>query len=273
MVKHFVITRYNIRISGEGLRENSVACAEDWMNHRFALFRDFCFPSVVNQTNQNFVWLIFLNADTHTVFREQISSLISAHKHFKTIYIDGYVEFFKTLRGVIREEMQGEKYLITSRLDNDDCIRHDFIQQVQNQFQNQQKCIIDFPHGLSLEIEPKIRLAFRKIRMNPFISLIEKADSFHTVMYYFGHRQWMNSGAEIISIKHRRVWMQVIHKHNVLNSFRGMWLKSGQNLSETFGLSEALKIKNSGIFSQMKQLLKALLMRIRNRISGGSEKR
>jgi hypothetical protein len=267
MFKHFIITRYNVKPDGENFGKHHAINTEKWMDHRFSLFRDFCFPSIVNQTNQNFVWLIFLNADTKPVFSEQISSLINEHKHFRTIFIDGFGEFFKTLRSVIHEEMQGEKYLITSRLDNDDCIRRDFIQEVQNQFQMQHKCIIDFPHGLSLEIEPRIRLAFRKITMNPFISLIENAASFHTVMYYFGHRQWKNSGAEIISIKHRRVWMQVIHKYNVSNTFKGFWLTGGFDLTKKFGLPQSLQVYKPDVLSQMRQFLYAFLMRFKSRMS------
>ena len=52
--KHVILTQFNIKIdfSAEDKNRNLVL-TDEWMNKRFAIFRKFCLPSIVAQTNQN----------------------------------------------------------------------------------------------------------------------------------------------------------------------------------------------------------------------------
>jgi hypothetical protein len=59
---HFVLTRFNVKIGLGG--GESVAPNLEWLVHRFDLFDKFCFPSVRNQSNLNFKWLVFFDVDT-----------------------------------------------------------------------------------------------------------------------------------------------------------------------------------------------------------------
>lgn len=60
MFHHFLITRFNLRNPSWELTKNNETLLDDsWMSERIELFKNYCFPSVVNQTNKNFKWLLF----------------------------------------------------------------------------------------------------------------------------------------------------------------------------------------------------------------------
>ena len=59
--KHFLITRFNLKKKGwETTKNNEKIQTEEWLRHRFELFEAYCLPSVINQSNQDFIWYVFL---------------------------------------------------------------------------------------------------------------------------------------------------------------------------------------------------------------------
>lgn len=255
MFKHFLITRYNINIQNWTSTKNHELLDNSWMDHRFGLFCKYCYPSVANQSNQDFIWLIFMNSDTEERHKKEILKLVHLQSNIRILFVEGYRQFLFGLQTAIANEIDNEQYLITTRLDNDDCIRKDFIQLIQDEFDMQEKCIIEFPLGLSLEIEPKVRLALRKIRYNPFISLIENVHSYQTVMYYFRHRGWQNSNAKIQSLNKCRPWLQVVHRMNKLNTFKGLILCSQSDLILDFGIALPGHLINPNIYMRVQHFL------------------
>lgn len=266
MFKHFLITRYNLRIPGWTATRNNEPIDDNWMNHRFEIFSKYCLPSVVNQTNHDFTWLIFLNADTTEKHRQLITELILGQSNIRLVYVEEYKELLVKLKKTISSELHNEQYIITTRLDNDDCIRKDFVQLIQNEFAQQDKCIIDFPKGLSLEIEPKIRLAYRRIRLNPFISLIENIHSFQTVMHYFKHRAWEKINIRTKSIKNYRPWLQLVHDKNKLNSFKGLFLCNKVNHIADFGISIPGNFQYPGLFLKVQHFIYTFLFLTKTRL-------
>ena len=58
MFKHYLITRFNLRADNwDVTKNNEQLLTDEWMDNRMWLFENFCFPSVIGQTNQNFEWL------------------------------------------------------------------------------------------------------------------------------------------------------------------------------------------------------------------------
>lgn len=66
MYEHFVITKFNLR--------KYCICIEDindwieWTRDRIFLFKTYCLPSFLNQTNKNFTWLIYFDKNTPIEF-------------------------------------------------------------------------------------------------------------------------------------------------------------------------------------------------------------
>lgn len=262
---HYIITRYNIPIKGWEKSKDRNYIDNSWMEHRFSIFRNYCFASVRNQDNQNFTWLIFLDINTSEKHKEQLQQLMQYHSNYKLIYVKHYRHFLKKLKEVIEFQTK-TAYIISSRLDNDDSIRKDFVNSIQENFNYEKKCILDFPHGYTLEIEPLKRFAYRQLHLNPFISLIEERESAETVMRYFRHRGWKRSDARIKTIKGKRVWMQIIHHKNLLNTFKGMHLCNKTEVIEDFGIEIRHDIKHPNIPARIKHFFNVLFIRAANRM-------
>ncbi|MEM1060752.1 MAG: glycosyltransferase, partial [Planctomycetota bacterium] len=60
-IRHVILTRFNLRSSG---REAKYRATAGWMDERFDLFEKFTVPSINAQTDQDFVWFVFFDAET-----------------------------------------------------------------------------------------------------------------------------------------------------------------------------------------------------------------
>ena len=220
MFQHFLITRFNLRIKNwNTTRNNTQVLTDEWMENRLKLFENFCYASVQKQTNTNFKWLVFFDKETDAKFRGVIERLTKQFSLFKPIYIDGMDAFLPAIKEEISHELS-QPYLITSRLDNDDCLSENYIKEVQNQFAQQDFMAIDYIDGYTLQIEPEVKLGKRTHLHNPFITLIEKSDTFETVWNRERHGQW-SKVKQLKTIRNTYVWMSIIHGENKANDFVG----------------------------------------------------
>jgi hypothetical protein len=244
MFEHFLITRFNLRNPNWGLTKNNEAILDEkWMEERMVLFENYCLSSVANQSNTNFKWLLFFDTSTSDFYKSKIDQLLQQFPHFIAIYIDGMALFQESLNSYITKNTKGKAYLITSMLDNDDCIHIDYVTEVQNQFDKQDFLAIDFINGYTLQIEPKFILGKKDHIFNPFISLIEKNENPKTVWFY-DHNIWKKE-SRIKSIYGKRVWMSVIHGKNKVNRFHGYGNNNWDEISNYFKVTEAIKSKIS----------------------------
>ena len=124
--------------------------------------------------------------------------------------------------------------IITTRLDNDDCVHNDFMITVQQQFQNQRETLIEIENGYCLQIDGLSRLGLASNPLNQFISLIERCDSFKTVKSR-PHKLWTKVDKIVVSEK--RLWCQITHDKNVLNKFSTAKYIMDYELLGKFGLA------------------------------------
>ncbi|MBA1420497.1 MAG: hypothetical protein FAF03_06475 [Epsilonproteobacteria bacterium] len=220
MFQHFLITRFNLRKKGwDTTRNKSQVLTDEWMENRLILFENFCYASVQKQTNTNFQWLVFFDKETDEKFRDVIDKLAKDFPLFRPIYIDGMDAFLPAIKETISKELS-QPYLITSRLDNDDCLSEQYIENVQKQFDKQDFMAIDYIDGYTLQIEPEVKLGKRTHLHNPFISLIEKSDRWETVWSRERHGEW-SKVTQLKTIRNTYVWMSIIHGENKANDFVG----------------------------------------------------
>ena len=195
---------------------------QNWLNHRFNLFDKYCYPSVCSQTNSNFKWIVLFDSQTN---RE----LISQYDHFIPIFVDSFdidvkdinhtthdgkiyhVAHNRELQSLIKE-MTEEEFIITTRLDNDDAISTDFVESVQNNFQEVEE-ILNIRNGYTLL---NSKFYERTLWSNPFMSMIEKATSDFKTVYGVPH--WAaNKFMPVRQIEEKRSWIQIIHDNNHTN--------------------------------------------------------
>ncbi len=253
-MNHFLITRFNLKVPDWELsRSGNKILTEEWLSQRLELFVTYCLPSVVNQSNKNFIWLIFLDCDTPTKYKNRMTALISKYSFIKTIYIDGMSAFSKSLNEIISSLKDvNSELVITTRMDNDDAIHMDFIKTIQELNNKKAGQVIDLRLGYQLDItqnKEDCRLYLNSF--NPFISYIEKANDVHTV-YSKMHKDW--SLIQDITVYNKKpLWIEVVHENNKLNSVRRNFPMVWNPDFVAFGLKPNL-IKRSRLYVQFNNL-------------------
>lgn len=126
LFSHLLLTRFNVKCNATGL-----GLDQAWLNHRFELFDQFCYPSVYSQSNQHFKWLVFFDTETPEFFKEKVNKF-SHWENFIPVYTDLIFKddgnFPEELRKKITRYINPEsEYLITTRIDNDDVICKQYI--------------------------------------------------------------------------------------------------------------------------------------------------
>jgi len=239
MFSHLLITRFNLKNPNWVVTKNNEALLDDqWMQERMELFKNYCLPSILNQTNKNFKWLLFFDSSTDEKFRKSITELVNNHNFIEVLYIDGMPNFNKRILEYIEKNIKEIPYLITSRIDNDDCISNRFIEEVQKNFNKQDFMAFDYIQGYTLQIEPQIILGKKEHIFNPFISLIEKNENPKTVWHYV-HNQWKKE-PRVTQITDKRIWMSIIHEKNKVNEFDGYGNIDWNSINKEFILSEKM---------------------------------
>lgn len=203
--KHFIFTRYNL-----GLYDNDkIEDKEVWMNKRLELFEN-CADSIRNQTEQDFTWIIGLDAKTPKRAEKKIQKLAT----FNTIVTPQEIkEFFisKVVKGVKTE------WIITSRLDNDDFLDPEYVETIQDNFRGKTE-VLDV-QGVQWEVKTnKFYTSGRKRPNSPFLSLVETREDVKTC-YHTNHTNMPDVfPARMID---KVLYTQVIHDGCLMNKVLG----------------------------------------------------
>ncbi len=220
MFQHYILTRFNLRSDDWTVtKNNEKVLTEEWLEERFDLFENYCFTSVKNQTNQNFKWLVFFDINTPEVYKQKVENYRKTYQNFLPFFINGMNDFLPEIVKNINK-LDSKEYIITSRLDNDDCIHENYTRVVQSYFNYQDHQALDINDGYTLETGKSTRLGVLTKLNNPFISLIEKKDNFKTVWFRTRHGSWKYE-KNMTRIKNLRLWLSIIHSKNKVNKFWG----------------------------------------------------
>jgi len=237
-IRHFIITRFNLSRSGWKADKNNeqIVLNEDWLEARFSLFETFCYPSVKAQVNLNFEWLVYFDRQTPDLFKDRVRKYESEFRQFKPRFIDG-------MDNLLREVKADISYIktdlvITSRLDNDDCLSSDYVATIQETVSRSgmRAGVIDFPKGYCLKIEPVFKLFYSIQYSNAFLSFVEPFNSKEALKTVF-HRNHTELAFKVktIQVCNKALWMQTIHGRNVLNQAQGFEMDLHQ-IPKDFGL-------------------------------------
>ena len=222
--QHIIITRFNLRKSDwkydKHEREvlNSV-----WEKDRISLFHKFCLPSVVGQSVKNFKWIIFFHANPGKEIKNLLEQL-GKYDFIEPVFVNSFEDFQNDLSGIIRERINtGTGFLLTTRLDNDDAIHHNFVEKLQDTIAGlKNNTLIYFPYGLFLDYGKYSRLGASKYSFNQFLSLFEKVaiNSEMKTVLSRAHDAWEDHS--VLEIDMQDAWLQVVHEKNMSNTFIGV---------------------------------------------------
>lgn len=223
---HFLLTRFNVR--------HETRASDEWLRHRLGYFERLCRSSIINQTNKNFRWLVYFDAERDEWFQREVDRL-SAGGVFEPIWVEGPLDPQKTMAPVAERAISD--WVITTRLDNDDAVAFDFIESIQSEYSGQDLEFINFQSGLQLSDDGG--LYHRLDPSNAFISLIEKRREALTGVYIDWHDRVASHGP-IRQVNSHPIWLQMVHGQNIGNAIRGVRAKP-QLLERHFVVQAAAK--------------------------------
>jgi hypothetical protein len=220
-LKHIITTSFNwgwldsTRNDINGKPVNTFA----WLDRRVELFEKYCLPSIENQTNRDFTW--------HVIFDEKTpENYYKKYEDVPNIYIS-----FEALEHYIERIMKDDPhlYLLTSRLDNDDGLSTDYVNElhkVANRFidKDEDKMFINFPVGFAIGSQ-----VFKMwYRSNPFSALLEKVGNpgtLDSILAYQtskspgfrGHGSYEKLWKTHQAITENPMWFHTLHESNLAN--------------------------------------------------------
>lgn len=238
---HFILTRFNIKIFEADKTGKSVQTKE-WLDKRFELFEKYCLPSIMNQSDDNFCWIILFDKDTPIEYKERISNYPQL---IKPLYLTeeealDYVGYYRetVTRLVLESVGKGSVKILTTYLDNDDMLHRDYIKHVQLKSQTKTvETAFSFDYGLQYFTELNFATLI-KYSNNHFLTLCEFYNGkglVKTVQYY---RHYYIETYKNLIVEHDRVnrgmWVEVVHADNIDNDVKMTLDYKKFHLSDSF---------------------------------------
>jgi hypothetical protein len=223
--RHVILTRFNIRYT-EDPNAPSIGVDPDWLRDRFELFNRYCLPSLVAQTQQSFSWILFFDRNTPEPFAEKVRGLAQQYPNIHPVFCDDLP--IDRVREVVQSVVPvAPKWLLTTRLDNDDGVHPEFVATLQRAQRFKQAEVLNVPFGIILSGE---RAYLRRDTSNAFISLSEPFDNFKTVFSITRH-VYAHESYPVRQVGEQPMWLQVVHAKNISNRIRGRRIALARALS------------------------------------------
>ena len=213
--EHVILMRFNVRTKHAAeARDSAIRSERDWLDRRFDLFERICLPTIVGQSAKNFSLHVYFDSQTADKYIDRFK--------FITVGLPCIVlntcDFFDAevaSAGVSRRLAGVTRFVLTTRLDNDDGLHCDFVRNVQAEVRQGGEAI-NFPYGLVLAEGAMYR---SKQDSNAFISVLEPRDDLKTVLQV-SHNQ-LSKRFVIRNVTTKPMWLQHVHGGNVSNKIRG----------------------------------------------------
>jgi hypothetical protein len=226
---HVLLTRFSAAFSP------TVPAQEEWLRYRLGFFVDACWSSVRGQRGADFTWLVLFDDRCPDDFRADVESL--AEGTFTPVW--SHEQWSPAIFGRAIEDLSAggpapAPWLLTTRLDSDDGIAHDFMAAVQREFTPSDGLFVDFPRGVQIDRSGSTYLYDQL--SSPFLTLVERRrpESPPRTVYTARHaraREW----GPLREVNAPPMWVQVIHGTNLLNMTVGARV-SPQVVNERFDL-------------------------------------
>jgi hypothetical protein len=233
--KHFIITRFNLKLS-EGSSAARRSNDQEWLRQRIRIFFDYTYPSVLGQSEKDFDWLIYFDSETADTIISKFNTLTSGNSRLHILKAESQEEFLlKYPADIIKLCPADTTHIISTRLDNDDLVHCDFTKQIKSCFKGQSFMALNFVKILILDPERTDRLFIDYSFSNHFLSLIEEINNSSFLgCYSRSDRSWDLTG-QIIQLNGRPSCAELISGTNIVNDFRGFPVLRKTDLSD-FGM-------------------------------------
>ena len=225
-MKHLIVSRVALKYN-----DPRVPDWDKWAKERSYLYNMMTKPSLINQTNQNFILVSLVCPDLFDVDpywgEFNIPNEVVLNIPYEFTYPFGGIvnvvkDYVKTL--------DSDEVIIT-RLDSDDLIRNDFVENVQRHLTVPNTYVdIQNSYTYNLETGKVFESAKYDFIVSPFVSVRERIRDFKCLAYAYQHHEIDKQiqGQKLSTIKA----MQTIHNNNLVNK------QSGWDITDTFSFNE-----------------------------------
>ena len=130
------------------------------------IFESVTFPSIVNQTNQNFFWAIYTSDVLPSQYKERLENLVRDYDHIQIFYVKSMKDFYQ-FRDLRRLDYKNDHHC-TVRLDDDDALCKNFVEMLNTKYSNYfDTHLISFPNGIKFNFENnQIKLGYKMRQKN-----------------------------------------------------------------------------------------------------------
>lgn len=211
--KHIILTRFNLQYE----LQNDVHIQPIWLDERFRLFEQYCLPSVINQTNQHFTWVILFSNQTPIEYRERIMEYPQKYKNICVEFCPYYADVNLLYKYIGEKYSQGYDYLLSTRIDNDDMLACNFVETLQQHINSQIEdvSIISFEKGIQWFEQKNIAFGVSYQR-NHFLNFLEKGNMISTCL---GVDHTKISTENLFIVEEPSMWCEIVHESNMLNDY------------------------------------------------------
>ncbi len=219
MFNHFLLTRFNIKgLFNKKDKNNIDVLTDNWLSHRFNLFETICLPSISNQINKNFKWLVYFDTNTDSFFLDKIEKIRLKHPFFLPYFVEDSDQMFSSYKQDINNLMDNEnQYLITTRIDNDDCLSKFTIEKIQSLFDCQSFQFINLYYGYAYSETKKVLIKKGHYNNPCGTSLIEKSNENGFSTVWCGPHGSLGTMGDMLDLYDQRYWLQIFHERNLIN--------------------------------------------------------
>lgn len=230
MMQHYLLSRFNVNVyqgvSADGQsfktffgRDMNIA-PDAWIEHRLDLFRRFFIPSLLRQTNMDFTYLLFIDCETPSAYQVELRNILSliGHIHSEIITVDnsvggGFATHALACKCIKSRLTPTTKWVITSRVDNDDMLDRQFIELVQQQARAENRRVVINPNsGYVLELPDKVSIR-KYAGGSPFVSFMEPAHERLETILKVQHTD-INKLGPVVTASYAYQWVHIKHEWN-----------------------------------------------------------
>ena len=217
---------------------------EERLQMRFKLFETFCLPSVLSQINPNFYWIIIIDPELPTQYSDILykhiakfyTSNLYATRGPRQIFVHRWL-YNTTLANIswINALIPLKcKYLVTTRLDDDDCISRDFTNHIADTIRLTQIKgfkLISYSNGFYWYKHHDLEYGIFKPINKPFIaiglSFIVEREKYPMTVYFGSHTRLLH---------HIKNWKE----HSMLRKF----IEASNDSMESYTKYEIIRKKS-----------------------------
>lgn len=259
-INHYLLTRFNVRMDTMltiQLDKKDITKDTNYLEERFRLFFKYTVPSVLNQTDLEFSWIILLSDNTPRQFKNRLKILEKEHNNIICLYIRDDEDYYEVLNSYFQNSRSD--WYITSRVDNDDALCKDYIKTVKQYLlsQTMEICVLSFNNGLQYS-EQDGYLCKYSFPSNHFTSMLSPYSINVDTIISHGH---MDIGQlyKINNIDNDEpMWLEVVHETNITNRmhFHAKDLIENDQLIKQFNVDIKLKHINNKKMTEIGQKFK-----------------